>query len=125
MASPPNTDFATITFGAAVLKIILDNPLPNETASHRVKQLGIMSIIYYMQSMGLETTGPALVAKTGVSRATLSLIVAPLIKRNLLKEEMKLNSIGEGRVAVYSIHEHLVPSVSLTKHSPPGVTEEG
>jgi len=119
-------------FSQVVLKTILDNQLLDETAASRVKQIGMLVIIAYMQQLGIEPTGENIAEHTGIARTSLYVVMAPLIARGLIKEAVRRNRAGSGRVTTYSFDEamydacerHLL-SVSVRKSDLPRTRRTG
>ncbi|OYY32553.1 MAG: MarR family transcriptional regulator, partial [Rhodospirillales bacterium 35-66-84] len=43
-----DAEWHSLSFSALILRLILDNPLDDETPQSRLKQIGMMSVLYYM-----------------------------------------------------------------------------
>lgn len=113
-----DSQWASLTFAGMVMKLILDNPLPDETPTSRVKQIGLMSIIYQMMMSDIETTVNNIMEVSLLSRPSVFEVTSPLLVRGLLREEKVLNSIGKGRASRFVIPEDVfnnLPKAPLQK----------
>ena len=112
-------------FAALTMKMVLDNPLPDETPSHRVKQIGLLSIMYYMMSNDIPTTAPNIVKHTGLSRTTLNLVVKPLFTRDMLSDLYEPTSKTGGPIRCFVFSESLIAKIAaLAEHVGESGTKE-
>lgn len=94
----PSDKFGIETaFYDEVTKQIFGNPLHNETAASRIKQVGLMVLLRQMGNQKIETTVANIIKTTGLSRPAIFVIMKPLTDRGLLIEETILNVQGRGR----------------------------
>lgn len=105
--------WSQLNFPAAVMKHIMENPVEGETPAARLKQVGMMSVIYYLQIDGQETTVNNIIEYSGVSRSAFFEIIGPLLERKLLREESILNTGGRGRAFKFVIPDELFESLAL------------
>ena len=112
VASPDSPSVPLGEFGQYVMKLIVDNPLPGETAASRMKQIGMMTIMHHMAVTGIETTATNIVKNSGISRPSLSEVLQPLVDRKLLREEIRRNALGHGKVLVYHFDDALSEAMS-------------
>ncbi|MEK1851479.1 MAG: MarR family transcriptional regulator [Phyllobacterium sp.] len=103
MPSPFDSHWHSLSFAAMILREIMDNPLENETASSRLKQIGLMSVLYYMHLGNKQLTLANITEETGLTRGGVYETVEFLIKRNLLNETEIKNSMGRGRARQFTI----------------------
>lgn len=79
------------------MRIILSQPLEEETATNRIKQIGFMGVMYQMYLMNMDTTVRSIMEVSNLSRAGIFEVAEPLIARGILAEETVLNTAGRGR----------------------------
>lgn len=111
MKNPSEAEWQSSTFTAAVMRLVLQNPLGGETATNRIKQIGFMGIIYQMRAVGLDTTVSEIMRASTLSRAAIFEVATPLIERGLLREEKVLNTMGRGRASRLYIPEHIFNNI--------------
>ena len=112
MNSPLQHDVPTSRFAAVALKMIIDNPIKAETPSGRMKQIGLLTILYHMLSNRIELTANNVVQWSGVTRAALRQIIDPLIARGLIAEDRgQPNPKGGGFVLTYRISDRLLDQI--------------
>lgn len=89
------------------MKQILDNPLDGETPTSRMKQIGMINLIYQMQLTNIETTITNIMNISRLSRDAVYESTTPLLTRKLLLEEQVLNTAGRGRAYRLVIPEEI------------------
>lgn len=102
-----DAEWHNLTFSALILRKVLDNPLDDETPQSRLKQIGMMSILYYMYIGNQSLTLSSIVEITQLTRGGVSETVDQLIKRRLLTETLTTNSMGRGRAREFKIAQEL------------------
>jgi len=110
MATPKDTPFGRVAFTAFTMKQILDNPLDGETPTSRMKQIGMINLIYQMQLTNIETTITNIMNISRLSRDAVYESTTPLLTRKLLLEEQVLNTAGRGRAYRLVIPEEIFGS---------------
>ncbi|MFS8044029.1 transcriptional regulator [Xanthobacter sp. AM33] len=85
-----------------VRQIILQ-PLPGETATSRLKQIGMMTLIFALHGSENPITLSTLVSMSGLTRGGVSETIDQLVRRELLFETMGHNVIGRGRARLFVI----------------------
>ncbi|SES42307.1 MarR family transcriptional regulator [Rhizobium sp. NFR03] len=103
MPSRFDSHWHSLSFAAMILREIMDNPLKNETASSRLKQIGLMSVLYYMHLANKKLTIANIIEETGLTRGGIWEAVDFLIQRKLLTETQIKNSLGRGRARQFDI----------------------
>lgn len=93
-----NTIYATLTTHE-----IMSNPLPNETPNSRLRQLGMMNLLYSMNKADTALTITTVTELTGMTRKAAQEAIDPLVVRGLLKESWGRTSIGRGKARQYEI----------------------
>lgn len=111
----PNAD---TSFFAAVSKNILSNPLPEETASSRMKQIAFMAMIYQLKISGREPTIRLVMEVTGLPRTSMTKFMEPLLQRGLLEQRPILNISGKGRAFVLDIPDFFINGLSPLFRTP-------
>lgn len=108
MASLGDSPYASLAFTAFTMKQILENPLAGETATSRMKQIGMINVIYQMQLTNIEATINNIMNISRLSRDAVVESTTPLVARNLLREEQVLNSAGRGRAFRFVIPDEVL-----------------
>lgn len=85
----------------------MDTQFEGETASSRLKQVGLMTILYEMHNGRVPLTTANITEYTGLTRGGFDDAVELLIKRGLLEETVSLNAIGRGRSRMFHIPESI------------------
>lgn len=105
--SNPSAALADIWLGNTILALlvrqILLKPLPQETATSRVKQVGMMAVIFALHGSEIPITLSTLVNVSGLTRGGVSETVDQLVHRGLLLESMGHNAIGRGKARLFTI----------------------
>lgn len=113
-----NSPWSLLSLSAYAIKQITENPLSeDETPASRLKQLGMLSMIYHMQVSDIPTTVTNIMKIGGFTRPSVFEVVIPLKNRGLLQEEHVPNSGGSkgGRRAYqYVIPDDLMATVLST-----------
>ena len=93
--------------GSAILVLlvrqIILKPLPRETATSRLKQVGMMTLIFALHGGEAPVTLSTLVSISGLTRGGVSEAIDQLVRRGLLFETMGHNVIGRGRARLFVI----------------------
>jgi len=103
MARAIDAQWHNIAFAAVALREILDNPLEGETPQSRLKQIGMMSVLYYMHQAHQALTLTNIVEMTELTRGGVIETIDMLVRRNLLNETMVKNSMGRGKARQFEI----------------------
>lgn len=93
-----NTVFATL-----VTHEIMSRPLPGETSNSRLRQLGMMNLMYSLDKADTALTITSVTEITGMTRKAAQEAIDPLVKRGLLLESWGKTSIGRGKARQYQI----------------------
>ena len=103
MPTPLDTQWHSLAFAALILRQILDNPLQDETGQSRLKQIGMMSILYYMHQGNQRLTLSNIMELTALTRGGVSETIDQLVERKLLTETLTTNVMGRGRAREFRI----------------------
>jgi hypothetical protein len=113
-----DSSWRALSFTAFVMREIMDNPLEDETASARLKQVGLMSVLYCMHVGNQQLTLAAITAETGLTRGGVYETIAYLLKRSLLDETEVKNALGRGKARRFSIPERIFERIRQFERSP-------
>lgn len=108
MTSTFKTHWHNLAFSGLVLQEILDNPLADETPQARLKEIGMMSVLYTMSQAHQALTLSNLVEITGLTRSGVKETVDLLVKREMLTETVVKNSMGRGTARQFEISTELL-----------------
>lgn len=96
MASALNIHWQTQLFSAYALQEVLGRPVEGETPQSRLKQVGMMTVLYMMHQSHQKLTLTNITQVTGLTRNAVTESVDPLVKRGILQETLVKNSMGRG-----------------------------
>ncbi len=105
MPSPYAADapLKTLVFVAKLMDYIVEDEREGETASHRLKQAGLMSYIYMMHLNGEKITVSKLTDRLNAPRQVIVELFKSLEERGLLTHATETHDGGRGRVFVYAL----------------------
>ncbi|WP_085034682.1 MarR family transcriptional regulator [Ensifer aridi] len=103
MTKALTTQWHNLGFSGFVLREILDNPMEDETPQSRLKQIGMMSVLYFMHQGHQALTISRLTEITKLTRTGVAETIDPLIRRGLLTETFVKNSMGRGKARQFEI----------------------
>ena len=118
MTSAVDSSWRGLSFNAVVLREIMDTPLPGETASARLKQVGLMTVLYYMHTGNRPLTLTSITEETGLTRGGVYEAVDYLLKRKLLHETKVRNALGRGKARRFMIAEAIFERIRQFERSP-------
>ncbi|AWI61224.1 MarR family transcriptional regulator [Sinorhizobium fredii] len=98
-----NLQWHSLAFSAFIFHEIVDNPLQDETPQSRLKQIGMMSVLYIMHQGHQQLTLSNIVEITGLTRTGVTETIDPLVRRGLLTEKFVKNSMGRGKARQFDI----------------------
>ncbi|SDA87665.1 MarR family transcriptional regulator [Sinorhizobium sp. NFACC03] len=96
MTSAHNAQWQSQLFSAFALQEILDNPVEGETPQSRLKQIGMMTVLYMMHQRHEQLTLSNVIEITGLTRNGVKESIDPLVERGILRETLGKNSMGRG-----------------------------
>ncbi|MET3523944.1 MarR family transcriptional regulator [Mesorhizobium abyssinicae] len=88
-------------FSAYALQEVLDKPIEGETPQSRLKQVGMMTVLFMMHRSGEKLTLANIKETTGMTRNTVKESIDPLVARGILTETIVKNSAGRGTAWLY------------------------
>ncbi|PDT82326.1 MarR family transcriptional regulator [Sinorhizobium sp. BJ1] len=98
-----NSQWHSLAFSAFIFHEIVDNPIEDETPQSRLKQIGMMSVLYIMHQGHQQLTLSSVVEITGLTRTGVTETIDPLVRRGLLTEKFVKNSMGRGKARQFDI----------------------
>ncbi|NKL20221.1 MarR family transcriptional regulator [Rhizobium leguminosarum] len=110
------TQWQNLAFSGLILHEILDHPLDDdETPQARLKQVGMMTILYSMNQAHQKLTLSSIMEITALTRSGVKETVDLLVKRGMLDETIVKNSMGRGTARQFEISEALLKKLSSFK----------
>lgn len=106
------TQWHNLAFSGLILHEILDHPLEDETPQARLKQIGMMTILYTMSLAQKKLTLSNIIEVTELTRSGAKETVNLLVKRGMLNETMVTNSMGRGTARQFEISTDLLKKLS-------------
>jgi len=104
MASALKPEMQEQRFSALSLQEVFDKPIEGETPQSRLKQIGMMTVLYMMHQRGEKLTLATIKKITGMTRNTVKESIDPLVARGILQETIVKNSAGRGTAWQYEFH---------------------
>lgn len=98
-----DAEWHSLSFSALILRLILDNPLDDETPQSRLKQIGMMSVLYYMHQGNQRLTLTNIIEVTSLTRGGVTETIDRLVSRKILTDAMVKNSMGRGQAREFKI----------------------
>ncbi|ANK88407.1 hypothetical protein AMC82_PC00168 (plasmid) [Rhizobium phaseoli] len=117
MTSAIKTQWHNLAFSGLILHEILDHPLEDETPQARLKQIGMMTILYTMTQAHQKLTLSNIIEITELTRSGVKETVDLLVKRGMLVETMGKNSMGRGTARQFEISQDLLSKLSSFRTS--------
>lgn len=100
-------------FAAAMMRRILTEPPPDENGVARIRQIGLMMLIYNIQSRGMDPTTNKIEEVSGLDRRKIYEIVKELEAKKLLATVAITNRHNKGRVFKYVIPDAVLDPLSI------------
>jgi hypothetical protein len=106
-----------MTFSSLVVSEIMENPLKGETPQARLKQLGMMNLLYTLHLANIPLTLTNITEITGLTRGGAAESVDALLARGLLVDSWVKNVQGKGKARQFEIAERVLARLkSLSPH---------
>lgn len=103
MPSPLNHRWHNTGFVTLATHEIMSKPLPGETPNSRLRQLGMINLLYSLQKADMALTITSVTEVAGMTRKAAQEAIDPLVTRGLLRESWGRTSIGRGKARQYEI----------------------
>ena len=113
MASTHKPELQNQGISVLALEEVLDKPVEGETPQSRLKQVGMMTVLYMMHQRGETLTLANIKAVTGMTRNTAKESIDPLVARGILKETIVKNSVGRGTAWQYEFCPEIFERLGL------------
>lgn len=112
MTSALKIHLSNLNFSGLILREIMDHPLDGETPQARLKQIGMMTILYTMAQTHQSLTLSSIIEITQLTRSGVKETVDLLVERGMLTETMGTNSMGRGTARQFEIAAGLLKKLS-------------
>jgi DNA-binding MarR family transcriptional regulator len=96
MASNLSDRWQSQALSVFAVREILEKPIEGESAQSRIKQIGMMNILYMMHQAHEKLTLSNIIEMTGMTRGGVVETMDFLVERGILLETMGKNSMGRG-----------------------------
>jgi DNA-binding MarR family transcriptional regulator len=106
------TQWHSLAFSGLILHEILDHPIEDETPQARLKQIGMMTVLYTMTQAHQQLTLSNIIEVTKLTRGGVKETVDLLVKRGMLMETMGKNAMGRGTARQFEVSEVLLKKLS-------------
>ena len=103
MASKLSDRWQTQALSVFAVREILEKPLEGETAQSRIKQIGLLNILYMMHLAGEALTLSNIIKFTGMTRNGVVETMDLLVARGVLVETLGKNSMGRGTARQFEL----------------------
>ena len=113
MATTHKPELQNQRVSVLALEEVLDKPVEGETPQSRLKQVGMMTVLYMMHQRGETLTLANIKAVTGMSRNTAKESIDPLVARGILRETIVKNSVGRGTAWQYEFCPEIFERLGL------------
>lgn len=113
MASTHKPELQNQRVSVLALEEVLDKPVEGETPQSRLKQVGMMTVLYMMHQRGETLTLANIKAVTGMTRNTVKESIDPLVARGILQETIVKNSVGRGTAWQYEFCPEIFERLGL------------
>ena len=110
MASKLSDRWQAQALSVFAVREILDKPLRDETAQSRIKQMGMISVLYMMHQAHENLTLSNIINFTGMTRGGVIETIEFLVKRGILIESRGKNSMGRGTARQFEFSQHVFES---------------
>lgn len=120
MASKLSDRWQTQALSVFAVREILDKPLEDESAQSRIKQIGMVNILYMMHQAHEKLTLSNIIQFTGMTRGGVIETIDFLVKRGILTETLGKNSMGRGTARQFEFAAQVfeaVRSAALSQES--------
>jgi hypothetical protein len=96
MASILSDHWQSQALSVFAVREILDKPIEGESAQSRIKQIGMVNILYLMHQSHQKLTLSNIIEITGMTRGGVIETIDLLVRRGVLTETLGKNSMGRG-----------------------------
>ncbi len=96
------------------LREILEKPLEDETPQSRIKQIGLLNVLYMMHQAHEPLTLASVIKITGMTRGGVIETMDLLVQRGILTETLGKNSMGRGTARQFEFARHVFDRIRST-----------
>ncbi|MCZ7866010.1 MULTISPECIES: transcriptional regulator [Agrobacterium] len=107
MASNLSERWQAQALSVFTVREILEKPIEGESAQSRIKQIGMMNILYLMHQAHQKLTLSKVIEITGMTRGGVVETIDLLVRRGILKETLGRNSMGRGTARQFEFSQQV------------------
>ncbi|PRA47471.1 transcriptional regulator [Brucella pituitosa] len=96
------------------LREILEKPIEDETPQSRIKQIGMLNVLYMMHQAHEPLTLASVIKITGMTRGGVIETMDLLVQRGILTETLGKNSMGRGTARQFEFSRHVFDQIRST-----------
>ncbi|WP_273793755.1 transcriptional regulator [Brucella anthropi] len=96
------------------LREILEKPIEDETPQSRIKQIGMLNVLYMMHQAHEPLTLASVIKITGMTRGGVIETMDMLVQRGILTETLGKNSMGRGTARQFEFARHVFDQIRST-----------
>ena len=96
------------------LREILEKPIEDETPQSRIKQIGMLNVLYMMHQAHEPLTLASVIKITGMTRGGVIETMDLLVQRGILTETLGKNSMGRGTARQFEFARHVFDQIRST-----------
>ena len=93
------------------LREILEKPIEDETPQSRIKQIGMLNVLYMMHQAHEPLTLSSVIKITGMTRGGVIETMDMLVQRGILTETLGKNSMGRGTARQFEFARHVFDQI--------------
>ncbi|MBA8841886.1 transcriptional regulator [Ochrobactrum sp. RH2CCR150] len=114
MTSFLSNRFQSEALAAFAVREILEKPLVGETSQSRIKQIGLVNILYMMHQTHEPLTLASVMNCTGMTRGGVIETMAALVQRGILTQTLGKNSMGRGTARQFQFSPEVFSQIRST-----------
>ncbi|OBZ97588.1 transcriptional regulator (plasmid) [Pararhizobium polonicum] len=107
MASNLSDRWQSQALSVFAVREILEKPIEGESAQSRIKQIGMMNILYMMHQAHQKLTLSNIIEITGMTRGGVIETIDLLVERGILLETLGKNSMGRGTARQFEFSQQV------------------
>ena len=96
------------------LREILEKPIEDESPQSRIKQIGMLNVLYMMHQAHEPLTLSSIMKITGLTRGGVIETVEQLVQRGILTETLGRNSMGRGTARQFEFARNVFEQIRST-----------
>ncbi|WP_425964754.1 transcriptional regulator [Rhizobium nepotum] len=113
MASNLSDRWQSQVLSVFAVREILEKPIDGELAQSRIKQIGMINILYLMHQAHQKLTLSNIIEITGMTRGGVIETIDLLVQRGILTETLGRNSMGRGTARQFEFSPHVFDALRV------------